>query len=79
MELNAIKPGFTVALLVGSLLFAGNVLADAVAVEDVNADSIPDIVTTANGGNQLNVFLGKGDGTFEKSFESVAPFNSRGR
>jgi len=70
MELNIIKPVFTAVLLVSSILFAGNALADTVVVEDVNADGMPDIVTTGNGGNPLSVYLGKGDGTFEKSFSA---------
>jgi hypothetical protein len=47
-----------------------NAIADAVVVEDVNFDSIPDIVATGDEGSQLTIFLGKGDGTFEKTFES---------
>src|SRR5690242_18693602 len=35
-----------------------------VVVDDFNGDGMPDLIVLSIDGNDLNVFLGKGDGTF---------------
>jgi hypothetical protein len=49
----------------------------AVVVADFNADQMPDLAT-ANDGDHLSIFLGKGDGTFKDplSFPIGAPYAS---
>jgi hypothetical protein len=37
---------------------------EAVAVDDLNGDNVPDLVVTNNNHNDVSVFLGNGDGTF---------------
>ncbi len=44
-------------------LVSGFVLLDTVKTADFNGDGIPDVIYT--NGNALNVFLGKGDGSFQ--------------
>jgi hypothetical protein len=44
---------------------SGGVGASGVAVADVNADGIPDLVVTNAGSNNISVLLGNGDGTFQ--------------
>lgn len=76
METRKIKQVFGAVVILSTVFFVSSAAADAIVVEDVNLDSIPDIVTKEKGINQFAVFLGKGDGTFEKSFEYAAPFFS---
>ena len=52
------------ALALSTVLFTSQASADAVTVEDVNLDNIPDVVVSETGGQQPKVFLGNGDGTF---------------
>jgi len=44
--------------------------AGTVTVQDINFDQILDIITTGGPGNQLNVFLGNGDGSFNQIFQA---------
>jgi hypothetical protein len=59
------------------LIRAAGVNPQAVVVGDFNADKKPDLAT-ANDGENLSIFLGKGDGTFgdPQSFPIGAPFSS---
>ena len=52
------------ALALSTLIFTSQATADAVTVEDVNLDNIPDVVVSETGAQQPKVFLGNGDGTF---------------
>lgn len=47
------------------------VMAQLASVQDVNLDGISDIVVTNAAGNEIAVFLGKADGTYEKSSRGV--------
>jgi FG-GAP-like repeat len=60
-----------------TLIRPAGVNAQAVVVGDFNADKKPDLAT-ANDGENLSIFLGKGDGTFRdpQSFPIGAPFSS---
>ena len=58
-------------LCLSAVFYLGSASATGVAVEDVNLDSIPDVIVTKEGA-QPQVFLGKGDGTFESSRDSAA-------
>ena len=53
---------------------AGQVIdtvANAIALADVSGDGIPDLIMTTSG-NDVMVFLGKGDGTFKAALDSNA-------
>lgn len=69
MEIRKIKQVFGGVVILSAALFVSNVTAEGVVVEDVNFDSIPDVVVSGEDG-QLTTFLGKGDGTFGKALES---------
>jgi len=66
------------AVLLSAALFASSATAEndmtpgagTVTVQDINFDQILDIITTGGPGNQLNVFLGNGDGTFNQIFQA---------
>jgi len=68
------------AVLMSAALFASSATAEnhmpagpgagTVTVQDINFDQILDIITTGGPGNQLNVFLGNGDGTFNQMFQA---------
>ena len=69
------------AVLLSAVLFASNAAAESdmtpatpaagtVTVQDINFDQILDIITTGGPGNQLNVFLGNGDGSFNQIFQA---------
>ena len=51
-------------IVLSTAFFTSHATADAVTVEDVNLDNIPDVVVTETGAQQPKVFLGNGDGTF---------------
>jgi len=71
MEFRTKKQIFGAAIVLSATLFASTVIAkEAVTVEDVNFDSIPDVIVSENG--QLTTFLGNGDGTFKKAQKSVS-------
>ena len=69
MEIRKVKQVFGAVVMLSTALFVGNATAEAVVVEDINFDSIPDVVVSGEDG-QLTTFLGKGDGTFGKAHES---------
>jgi hypothetical protein len=60
-----------------ALIRPAGVNPQAVVVGDFNADQKPDLAT-ANDGENLSIFLGKGDGTFRdpQNFPIGAPFSS---
>ncbi len=84
-EGTGILPG-TVAVLRGRgdgsfaavQTFAVGVGSFAIAVGDLNADGIPDIVTANSGSNDLSVLLGRGDGSFTPSQTFLADVTESG-
>lgn len=55
------------ALAISVAIPMSAVMAQSASVQDVNLDGISDIVVTNAAGNEIAVFLGKADGTYEKS------------
>ena len=61
-----VTPGFTQTLGTPNILTVGvNTAPTGVAVADFNGDGKPDLVVTNRGTNNVSVFLGNGDGTFQ--------------
>ena len=58
-------------IVLSTAFFTSHATADAVTVEDVNLDNIPDVVVTETGAQQPKVFLGNGDGTFANATTPV--------
>ena len=64
--MKVVKCFFYSVLYLSAVFYMGSASATGVAVEDVNLDNIPDVVVTEGGAAQPQIFLGKGDGTFER-------------
>jgi len=81
LKIKAKKRMIGAAVLLSSALFASGAVAQSdmagggagagtVTIQDINFDQILDIITTGGPGNQLNVFLGNGDGSFNQIFQA---------
>ena len=69
--MKVVKCFFYSVLCLSAVFYMGSASAAGVAVEDVNLDNIPDVVVSEGGAAQPQIFLGKGDGTFESANASA--------